>query len=432
MRLLIQEFKKIFRPGYLAVAIAFFLFWGFLQSYESFTQLSSQAHTDSYPEDIPIDAHYSMDLLFTDALLEAYGPTIEKSELPRLREQYERLSSQIRRAAESDKILLKDGSYLSDDFMIVQTTPVLEDPTGNPTGNTPQLPDSEQEYHDRFINGQLQLPGTDAPVYFAQRLYHTLPVWENAAQNLSDHETVYTVLSTTLVSNLITCLYPIILAGLCSLFLIVPYGILENQRGTTPLLYTSKRGRKIERLRLWNIAACALLFLAVGIFFSAIMFGSWDVERYYDSSIDSVMMEIKFPGLYDDLRLASTWPFSMEIFQQSAYSGMTFLQLYIGLCAALVLAILAIVLIAGTLISHMRNIIAAFLAAVPFAILGYVFFNRYVESAIGYVTNYYLGGGNPWYSFFCRNEVWITVSVLVLAALISGIIFLHQSKKREF
>lgn len=428
MRILLQELKKLFRPGYLAVAIVFFLFWGFFLSYDSFTQSSSQAHTDSYPDDIPIDSHYSMELLFTDALLEAYGPTIEKSELPRLREQYERLGSQIRRAAESDKILLKNGSYLTNDFMITQTTPA---PLEDSTGNTPQLPDSEQEYHYRFINGQLQLPGTDAPVYFVQRLYHTLPVWENAAQNLSDHETVYNILSTTLVSNLVACLYPIILAGLCSLFLIVPYGILENQRGTASLLYASKRGRKIERLRLWNIAACALLFLAVGIFFSAIMFGSWDVERYYDSSIDSVMMEIKFPGLYDDLGLANTRPFSMEILQQSAYSGMTFLQLYTGLCAALVLAILAIVLIAGTLISHMRNIIAAFLAAVPFAILGYVFFNRYVESAIGYAANYHMGGGNPWYSFCCRNEVWITVSVLVLAALINGILFLHQSKKRE-
>lgn len=370
-----------------------------------------------------------MELLFTDALLEEYSPTIEKSELPCLHEQYEHLGSQIRRAAGSDKILLKSGSYLTDDFMICQASPA---PLEDSTGNTPQLPEPEQDYHQRFLNGQLQLPGTDAPVYFVQRLYHMLAVWENAAQNLSDHQTVYTILSTTLVSNLITCLYPIILAGLCSLFLIVPYGILENQRGTASLLYTSKRGRKIERLRLWSIAACALLFLAVGILFSAIMFSSWDVERYYDSSIDSVMMEIKFPGLHDDLGLANTRPYSMEILQQSAYSGMTFLQLYTSLCAALVLAVLAIVLIAGTLISHMRNIIAVFLAAVPFAILGYVFFNRYVESAIGYASNYYMGGGNPWYSFCCRNEVWITVSILVLAALICGIIFLDQSKKREF
>lgn len=398
-------------------------------SYDSFTQSSSQAHTDSYPDDIPIDSHYPMELLFTDALLEEYSPTIEKSELPCLHEQYEHLGSQIRRAAGSDKILLKSGSYLTDDFMICQASPA---PLEDSTGNTPQLPEPEQDYHQRFLNGQLQLPGTDAPVYFVQRLYHMLAVWENAAQNLSDHQTVYTILSTTLVSNLITCLYPIILAGLCSLFLIVPYGILENQRGTASLLYTSKRGRKIERLRLWSIAACALLFLAVGILFSAIMFSSWDVERYYDSSIDSVMMEIKFPGLHDDLGLANTRPYSMEILQQSAYSGMTFLQLYTSLCAALVLAVLAIVLIAGTLISHMRNIIAVFLAAVPFAILGYVFFNRYVESAIGYASNYYMGGGNPWYSFCCRNEVWITVSILVLAALICGIIFLDQSKKREF
>lgn len=422
MRLFLQEFKKFFRPGYLAVAVICFLFWGFFTSYRFFPAMISQAHTDSYPEDIPIDAHYSMELLFKDALLEEYGPTLEKSELPRLREQYEQLGSQIRRAAESDEILMKNGGYLEDDFTLSGL--VI---TENGNDDMPQFSESEQEYRHRFTNGQLQLPGTDAPVYFVQRLYDMLPQLEKAAQNLSDNETVYTILSTTLVSNLIDCLYPIFLAGMCSLFLIVPYAILENQRGTVSLLYSSRRGRRIEHLRLWSIAACALMFLAVGIFFSAIMFGSWDVERYYSSSIDSVMMEIKFNALYDNFGREP----DVQLLQQSAYSGMTFLQLYINLCAALVPAIISLVLITGTILSHIRNIVTAFTVAVPFAILGYAFFTRYVEKAINNTPGYIISGNSHWYLFYCRNEVWNTVSVLVLIALVSVIIFLHQSKKRE-
>lgn len=422
MRLFLQEFKKLFRPGYLAVAVICFLFWGFFTSYRFFPAMSSQAHTDSYPEDIPMDAYYSMELLFKDALLKEYGPTIEKSELPRLREQYEHLSSQIRRAAESDKILIKNESYLTDDFMLC--TPAIPE---NGTSDRSQLSESEQEYHDRFLNGQLQFPGTDAPVYFVQQLYRLLPQLEKAAKNLSDSETVYTILSTTLVSNLIDCLYPIFLAGMCSLFLIVPYAILENQRGTVSLLYSSRYGRKTEHFRLWSIAACALMFLAVGIFFSAIMFGSWDVERYYSSSIDSVMMEIKFNALYDNFGREP----DVQLLQQSAYSGMTFLQLYINLCAALVPAIISLVLITGTILSHIRNIVTAFTVAVPFAILGYAFFTRYVEKAINNTPGYIISGNSHWYLFYCRNEVWNTVSVLVLIALVSVIIFLHQSKKRE-
>lgn len=422
MRLFIQEMKKMFRPGYLAVAVICFLFWGFFTSYRFFPAMISQAHTDSYPEDIPIDAHYSMELLFKDALLEEYGPTLEKSELPRLREQYEQLGSQIRRAAESDEILMKNGGYLEDDFTLSGL--VI---TENGNDDMPQFSESEQEYRHRFTNGQLQLPGTDAPVYFVQRLYDMLPQLENAAQNLSDNETVYTILSTTLVSNLVDCLYPVFLAGMCSLFLIVPYAILENQRGTVSLLYSSRRGRRIEHLRLWSIAACALMFLAVGIFFSAIMFGSWDVERYYSSSIDSVMLEIKAPALYNNFEQVGLQSSSMQVLQQSAYSGITFLQLYINLCAALVLAIISIILITGTILSHMRNIIAAFTAAVPFAILGYAFFSRYVEKAI---NNTPMISNNHWYLFCCRNEVWITVIALLGIASIGIGLHLYITRKR--
>lgn len=421
MGLFLQEFKKLFRPGYLAIAVICFLFWGFFTSYRFFPEMSSQAHTDSYPEDIPMDAHYSMELLFKDTLLKEYGPTLEKSELPRLSEQYEHLSSQIRRAAESDEILTKNGGYLSDDFML--NGPTI---TENGTDDVPQFSESEQEYRNRFINGQLQLPGTDAPVYFVQQLYRLLPQLEKAAQNLSDSETVYTILSTTLVSNLIDCLYPIFLAGMCSLFLIVPYAILENQRGTVSLLYSSRRGMRIEHLRLWSIAVCALMFLAVGLFFSAVMFGSWDVERYYDSLINGVMMEIKFNALYDNFGREP----DAQLLQQSAYSGMTFLQLYINLCAALVPAIISIVLITGTILSHMRNIIASFTAAVPFAILGYTFFTRYVEKAINNTPGYIISGNSHWYLFYCRNEVWVT-AIALLGIACTGIgLHLYITRKR--
>lgn len=167
--------------------------------------------------------------------------------------------------------------------------------------------------------------------------------------------------------------------------------------------------------------------LAVGIFFSAIMFGSWDVERYYSSSIDSVMMEIKAPALYNNFEQVGLQSSSMQVLQQSAYSGITFLQLYINLCAALVLAIISIVLITGTILSHMRNIIAAFTAAVPFTILGYAFFSRYVEKAI---NNTPMISNNHWYLFCCRNEVWITVIALLGIACTGIGLHLYITRKR--
>lgn len=424
MRLLLQELKKLFRPQYLVAAVVL-IFLGCFTSYIGFGSMRIQAHTDIYPQEIPMDSNYSMELLFKDTLLKKYGPTIEKSELPLLRAQYERLGEQVRRAVESDEILSRCGGHLMENFELAMPLQTSE----GEGAATPAWSDADQAYILRYINGQLQFPGTDAPVYFVQHLYHLLPELETDAQNISEEDTVYTVMSTTLLDNLVECLHPVLLSGLCSLFLIVPYGILENRRGTAPILYASRYGRRTDRFRLLAIAVCVLLFLAMGLLHSALIFDSWDVDCYYGATIDSAMMEIKNSTLYSHFEWSDVQLHGMRLIKQTAYSGITFLQLYIQLCSALVLAFLALALILSTVVSSMRNIFSASITALPVAVLGYLFFNRYVSSAIGFPSNFFMSSSSPWFLFCCRGEVWITVIALLLIACTSVGIRLHTIRK---
>ncbi len=422
------------RAQYLAIAGAFLLVFGYLLFFRDFGILYTRTHTESYPQEIPLDPEtkYSMELLFQDALLEQYGSAIEAYELPDFRSRYEHLKEQIIRAAEEDEVLRRTGTRLEvstfpDErtgelreglhFVTYQTPPLeVEGATGSPQ---PFQSDADYEYCLRCIGGEMQFPGTDAPVYFLFAMQDMLPDLETAAQEAeSDGDVLYTVMSSTLIRDLPTCLIPILLTAMAALFLIVPYGILENQRGTYPILYASRAGRRTERRRLAAMAACALGMVALGTALSAAMFASWGVERYYDVPIDGAMASVR--QLDTALPTAAT---------AHGYTGMTYLGLYLRLCVLLGAGGTILALLAGLIASRMRNIITASLAALPAALLMILFYDRYAAAA--FLPAYLNGLLSPWYIFLFDGEPWAVLALLAVLLIAAVTTHLLCTRRRE-
>lgn len=435
MRLFFQELKKMRRAQYLAIAGAFLLVFGYLLFFRDFGSLYTQTHTESYPEEIPLNLDkYAMELLFQDSLLEQYGSAIEAYELPGFRDRYEQLEEQIIRAAEEDEVLRRTDTRLEvilvpDErtgelreklhFITYQTPPLEVEEEGVTGSPQPVRSEAEQDYLFRCYNGQMQLPGTDAPVYFLFAMQDMLPGLEDAAQDAeADGDVLYTVMSSTLIRDLSTCLIPILLTAMAALFLIVPYGILENQRGTYPLLYASRAGRRTEQRRLAAMAACALGLIALGVALSAAMFASWGVERYYDAPIDGAMASVR--QLETALPIAGT---------AHGYTGMTYLGLYLRLCVLLGAGGTILALLAGLIASRMRNIITASLAALPSALLMILFYDRYASAA--FLEAYQNGLLKPWHSFLFDGEPWAVLGLLTVILIAAVTIHLLCARRRE-
>lgn len=436
MELFLQELKKMRRAQYLAIAGVFLLVFGYLLFFRDFGILYTRTHTESYPQEIPLDPEtkYSMELLFQDSLLEQYGSAIETYELPGFRDRYERLKEQIIRAAEEDEVFRRTGTRLEvipvpDErtgemreelhFSTYQAPPLEVEEEGVTGSPQPVRSDADEEYCLRCVNGQMQFPGTDAPVYFLFAMQDMLPGLEDAAQDAaSDGDVLYTVMSSTLIRDLWTCLIPILLTALAALFLIVPYGILENQRGTYPLLYASRAGRRTEQRRLATMAACALGLIALGVALSAAMFASWGVERYYDAPIDGAMASVR--QLETALPIAGT---------AHGYTGMSYLGLYLRLCVLLGAGGTILALLAGLIASRMRNIITALLAALPVALLMILFYDRYASAA--FLEAYQNGLLKPWHSFLFDGEPWAVLALLAVILIAAITVHLLCARRRE-
>lgn len=81
MTMALHELKKIFRIKYCAIAVIILLV---LCANVPQNQVAAMkiTHIESYPDQFTLDDGYSVDVLFQDFLLDIYGNTVTKDDLP--------------------------------------------------------------------------------------------------------------------------------------------------------------------------------------------------------------------------------------------------------------------------------------------------------------------------------------------------------------
>lgn len=419
MAVFVQELKKLFQPRYVAVALVIFVVSSGFYTVSGFYYTYQMTHQPR-PQPNATEAVFydSYDVLFTDMLLTEYGPAIEKSELPRFREQTERFFAQVREAVKSDTKLQDAHMKLNDDYQIV---PDFEFYRESGIEGTQVL--MEDPYINTCFFGQIQLPGTDYPLGFAYQMHLLLTGLESASAATSGQEdALYHITSSRFIGEMGYALLPILFASLCSILVIVPYGILENRSRTLPLLCSTRTGRKLELKRLGAALICVLCFVAVGAVLAVVQFTSWDMDAYYATAADDGIYEAN--GFSLDFH-GQIGGFSDE--SPVVYSGSTFLGLFIQLFIFSVISGIICPMLALLIAFHLRNRVTAFTASLLPALL---------EFGIFFLDVFRPTGGRGIFSsgrlrFLFPGEPWVVLSALAVILILFVAVHLARSRRCE-
>ncbi len=281
MRILYFEFKKIFSPFRLLLTMILLCSFCFF-AFKSQCKDVALTDTTSYPDQITIydtlNGCCSIDLLFHDYLLDTYGNTITKNDIPRLTSERELLLNQIVEAAAQDPILLRNGvKFYPDGEMFIIETQSEEEMTDAES----EIASEDYDYILSCANGQTQLYGTSHPAGFLTKYQSVI---NYIRSNGSYHVMSYSLLE-ILKDN-----YLIIIAFACAaLLFIVPYGVNEAKSHTEGLTASMKNGKNLFLKRLAAAQIVSVVVICVGIVFATLFFASWNVSRYYGCDIGDVM-----------------------------------------------------------------------------------------------------------------------------------------------
>lgn len=416
MRLLLQELKKLFRPRYGAIAIAllillcgFFTASNFYYRYQDAHQVQPQPNA---PEAVIYDSY---DLLFTDMLLAEYGDTIELEEVSRFQAQTERFCDQARAAVQADTHIQEAHMVLNDSYQLLPDFDFYTD-----IGETGIFIDDP--YLWACTLGTIQLPGTDYPLGFAEKMLPLLAGLEAAAATASAEDSVlYHVTSPLFIREMGNALMPVLFASLCSILLLVPYGILENRSHTMPLLCATRTGRRLEGRRIAAAFGCVLCFVAIGAALAVSQFAAWDLNAYYPTTVDDGILEAN--GF---LLSAPTTAGPMGT-APVVYGGSTFLGLFVQLFLFAVISGIVCPMLAVFAAFYLRNIITAFTAALPAVLLAIGLFFTYVVRPVG--GSGFFASGKLHFSF--QGEPWAVLAGLTLLLIAAAAAHLIHTKRCE-
>ncbi len=357
MRILRLEWKKYFRPGRLLLVFALLCCFCIAVS-RSQRKAVSLTDTASYPEQITIyDTVYgwrSIDLLFHDYLLNAYGGVITKQDVPKLSAEREYLLEQIIAASEQDPVLLRNGVMFYPDWETFGSE-YQEDAT--------EPSEEDNVYIWSLVNGQMQMQGTDHPVGFLSKYQTVIDRVESNG--------VYHVMSYDLIAILKDNFLIVIVFSCGTLLLTVPYGVLEAKSRTEGLSAATKTGRRHYAKKLTAAVLAAALVIGLGILLAVLAFSQWKVSRYYGCDVGDAM---------DICWDISSW----KGVTFGAYYGLRLLLLFLlGLCVNILAAILSL---------RLSNSVTAIACILPLALLLLAYHLAYNAPSIGFLEPFDTSG----------------------------------------
>lgn len=365
MKILLLELKKFFRLRNVVIALAvLWLLWNVLNVSGSHKAAVISTHVDDYPGRITVnDYDYSIRMLFEEYLLETYGNAITEAQLDELVDKRETLIEQVAAAAAVDEVLLRT------------LTTFRPDPYGNGVEFTTTLSPEDAEFsaEDQLYlwdctNGQMHFPGTDHPVYF-------IDGFKDVIELIQEHGE-YHVLPRDLLLKVRYNQMPIVYFIIAALLLVIPYGVSESRSRTEQLVFSTKAGRKTYLCKVLAAGIGSFIVIGIGVIVVSVMFSQWEVERYYDSLIDSAMAVFKW-----------TDPYQVTIDLAKQYGGISLLTFYIVMCMVFLLVGTGLTVVAAVVSLAVRNAVTGIAASIPVIASVIVFFIRYIYLALDYSSH---------------------------------------------
>lgn len=398
MKILFLELKKFFRLRNVVIALAVLvLLWNALGTSRQHESAVIKAHTSNYPVRITInDYNYSIRMLFEEYLLETYGNVITAAQLDELVDKRESLIDQVSAAAAVDEVLLRTQTVFH------------PDPYGNGVEFTTTLSpedagfsDDDQRYLWDCTNGQMHFAGTDHPVYF-------IDGFKDVIELIQEHGE-YHVLPRDILLNIRNNQMPIVYFIIAALLLVIPYGVSESRSRTEQLVFSTKAGRKTYLYKVLAAGIGSVIIIGIGVVVVSVMFSQWEVDRYYDSRIDSAMAVFKW-----------TDPYQVPIDLAKQYGGISLLTFYIVMCMVFLLAGTGLTVVAAVVSLAVRNAVTGIAASIPVIAFAIVFFIRYVYLVLDYSSQSLI---SRWEHCACAGII------LAISAGITGLSSVYKLRK---
>lgn len=425
MRLFLQELKKFFQLWPTTLAIALWLVYCVWSSLGGgYSALYKTMHTEDYPAHYTgNDTEYSVELQFTDMLLEEYSPSIEREELPRMQAELDRMTQQILDAAAKDEVFQRYHITVNPDLTYNEpeySAPPIMDETDTSSSFAPYQSEEDYYYVLSYRDGELKFDTMDEPVYFAQALQDLIPLLTEKAAHTTD-EALYFVMSDTILYHLSELLMPVCVAVIVGMVcLTLPYAILENQNRTPQLLCSTKTGRWVLGYRFGTVSAGSLLCSGVGIlvFFTRLI--PLELERYYHIPIRDALSATYGQSVL----MGEMQSYSEQFLSSNGFAhNITLLELFVLLCAFLVFGGWILTLLTASIAFHQRNIITAMITGLPGVILEILLFLWCAFSSGWFETPETIQG---WLlPPFILLGILLLITLLVIAAEV------HRIKRKE-
>ena len=352
MKVLSQEMKKVFRPGNCLIALAVLVALSvFVPGQQAKTVL--RMHTNDYPEQFGIYDDYSVDVRFEDHLLEVYGGVITEADREDLKTRLETLEEQLIRAAKTDEILLRIGTFYEKGLGFVGARS-YED----------EIDEGDQIYEWGCINGQVKLEGMDHQIGFVDRYRQVLDVLTQ--------DGIYHVLGVEPFAAIYHNLRILVTFVYAGMSLIIVYCNSEVRSRTERLAYTTKTGRSVylKKVAASTFAGCLVTLLGTAV--AILLFSQWEIQRYYNAVIDSGLSLVK-------THITGNGSISRE---KLCY-GITFFELYIMLIGMLWLGSLSIFPLVSVICLRARYAVSAIALVLPVFWLVEMFWLQYYTKGIG-------------------------------------------------
>ena len=402
IKLILNELKKIFKFRNVIVAAAIFITIGtFLGIFSDFVSLPGSFGSQGVSSS-------AVSIRFADMLLQKYGESIDLSELPQVKADFEIVSQDVIAAAEKSEYLKRRDLTLTESFSLVSD--------GYSDDESPE----EIQYSYEIACGNRCLEGAKYPLYFARGLQEIIDYFETVEKSGIKSDISYDVMSTTFTNSMTYNLVILMFITAVSLFIIIPYMVEENKSKTALLEYSSKAGRSSYINKLIAVAIAMVIMMGAGAGAAAVNFMGWDISRYYNCKIDTIMVS----EYIDPWRIAN---FGLSDIFSKCYSGLTLLELYILLLLGVSICGIFTLLLAAIIAYHFDNIFAPFAIGLLLLSIPIAFYERAVITGLN-LSSMFSDGSEM---LTTKYEPFIFIAVLIVVTVIAVVIEIRKKKKAE-
>lgn len=403
IKLILNELKKIFKFRNVVVAAAMFITIGtFLGFFSDFVSLPGSFGSQGVSSS-------DVSIRFSDMLLQKYGESIDLSELPQVKADFEIVSHDVIAAAEKSEFLKRRDLTLAEDFILVSS--------GYSDDGSPE----ERQYSYEIAYGNRCLEGAKYPLYFARSLQRIIGYFEAAEKSGMEGDISYDIMSTTFTNSMEYNLVILMLITAMSLFIIIPYMVEENKSKAALLEYSSKTGRSSYMNKLIAVVIAMVIMVGVGAGAAVVNFLRWDISKYYGCKIDT----LKITHFIEDVYVPSDY--NLPLISSKCYSGLTFLELYILLLLGVSLCGILTLLLAAIISYHFDNIFAPFAIGLLLLSIPIAFYERAVITGLN-LSSMFNDGRKM---LTTKYEPFIFIAVLIVVTVIAVVIEIRKKKKAE-